>query len=172
MSLNQSLIADRLNLTDEQIVAELNAATIQQTDSQRWTWAGIADRFGFSFIAVVKPLIKSLGDSGELIDAMLTNPGIDFSRQDTQDTLESIRAVLGDTNTDTLKAIGVWHVSPWIHAGNETDVTVEQVAAIRLDYVTRRDAGAYLSRVINAGGLLVDAGRPPEEVMAAVRSIV
>ena len=142
---NTSLVASRLNLTDAEIATELNALTVRKTDSTRYTWAGLATRFNdAALISTIYAQLSAVPTMSWAV-ALLAGVGIDFSTDITQGALEQLRPAFGDGTTDALKAIGVWHVSPWKDAGNAVDVTVEEVAEIRAQIETD-DAKAAVQR--------------------------
>lgn len=164
------LVAARIDLSDAEIVSELNALSVAKTDSQRWTWAGLALRFGSSTVGQIDEVLKAT-PGYDWIRLLLAGGGIDFSSDATQAALESLRGTLGDT-VDALKTIGVRHVSLWSEAGEELDATVEQVAVIRDDFVARRDAGAYWSSVQNTIGLRIDAGDSVDEIKTILAGLL
>jgi hypothetical protein len=122
-------IATMLNLSDAEIVSELTAPTVLKIDSQRWTWAGLAIRFGPEMVGQIDEMLK--GSPGyDWVRLLLAGGGIDFSTDQTQAALESLRPFLGDT-IDSLQAVGVWYVSPWNDAGRSGSASIDDVAAIR-----------------------------------------
>ena len=123
------LITPHLGSTDAEIVALLNAATVSVVDSTRWTYAGLALRFGPAAIGQIDETLKQT-PGYDWVRLLLAGTGIDFSDAVTQSALEGLRGVLGD-NVDGLKAIGLRSVSPYQNAGFKGDVTVEEVAEAR-----------------------------------------
>lgn len=167
----QTLVAQRLALTDAEIVTELNALTVTKTDSQRWTWAGLALRFGPTLVGTVDEVLK-VTPGMDWVRMQLAGGGIDFSAQITQDALESLRVVPDlASHVNNLKAVGRWSVSLYQDDGGSGEVTLEQVAPIHADLITRRDSGAYVSRLYNAVGLLLDSGADVTTIKAAVAGV-
>lgn len=118
-----------LDLSDSDIVSELNALTVRKTDSQRWTWAGLALRFGPQLVGQIDETLK--GSPGyDWVRLLLAGGGIDFSSDQTQTALESLRPALGDT-VDSLKAVGAWYLSPWVDAGRSDSASLVDVAVMR-----------------------------------------
>ncbi len=126
-----SIVASNLGSSDADIAKMLNALTVQKTDAQRWTWAGLVLRFGAETVGQLDELLKVTPGYG-WVRLLLAGGGIDFSDTHTQDSLENLRGILGST-VDTLKAIGIWHVSPWSDAGHEGEASAEGVATIRAE---------------------------------------
>ena len=127
----EQLIADKLHLTDAEIVADLNAATVPRTDATRYTWAGLALRFGTSTVAAMRAALIAVPNVGPLVDSILTSSGIDFSLDETQAMLDSLSGVFGANSTAALKSIGRWNVSPYVADGGTGNVTTEQIAVAR-----------------------------------------
>jgi len=126
---NDQLVNARLHLDDKTIVEDLNAPTIPKTDASRWTWAGLALRFGSKTVGQFDELLKST-PGYDWVRLLLAGGGIDFSSDATQAALEALRPKL-DAATDALKTIGLYQVTPWKDAGNPNDVTEPEVATIR-----------------------------------------
>lgn len=141
---NQQLIADRQHLDDKSIVVELNAATIQKTDSARWTWAGLAIRFGSDVVGAFDELLKA-SPGYDWVRLLLAGGGIDFSSDTTQNALEGLRPKLGDA-TDALKAVGVYQQTPWNNAGNAGQVTESEVAEIRAELMAESARAAVAAK--------------------------
>lgn len=168
----QTLVASRIDLTDAEIVAELNALTVTKTDAQRTTWAGLALRFGPTIIGTIDEVLKAVSGM-DWIRMQLAGGGIDFSAQITQDALEGLRAVpqLAD-HIDNLKSVGRWSISPYQDDGGTGEVAEEQVAAVHADLITRREAGAYWSRVLAVVNPMLDAGNTSSEIKVAASEVV
>ena len=125
------LITPHLDKTDAEIVALLNAASVERTDDQLWTWGGLNDRFDPTMVGTIAEVLAAMPGT-KAMQFQLINPGVDFSLDKTQEVLDGLRAVPQlAPYIDALKAIGRWSESPWQAAGNSGDVTIEQVAESR-----------------------------------------
>ena len=164
------LIAPHLDKTDAEIVALLNAATVTVRDTQLWTSAGHALLFGPEAVGQIDEVLKAT-PGYDWVRLLLAGKGIDFSSDVTQASLESLRGVLG-SQVDALKAVGIRQISPYQDAGFEGDVTLEEVAAIHAELITRRDAGAYWSRVLAVVNPMIDAGNTAAEIKVSAAEVV
>jgi hypothetical protein len=97
--------------------------------------------------------------------------GRDLSTDDSQSIVESLRATIGDAFTDALLWLGRRMVSPYQNAGFEGEATLEEVAEIHADLITRRDAGAYWSRVLAVVNPMIDAGNTAAEIKTAAAGV-
>lgn len=165
------LIQPHLDSTDAEIVALLNTPSITVTNTERWTWAGLALRFNPAIVGTIDEVLKSI-QGMDWVRMQLAGGGIDFSLESTQSTLESLRAVpeLAD-HIDNLKAIGIRQVSPYQDAGFVGDVTLQDVEPVHADLITRRDSGAYWSRVLAVVNPMIDAGSTAAEIKAAAMGV-
>ena len=163
------LIAPHLDKTDAEIVSLLNAQSVTVTDASLWTSAGLALAFGPQVVGTIDETLKAI-PGFDWVRILLGGRGIDFSSAVTQAALESLRPALPDY-VDGLKAIGVRQVSPYNDAGFEGDVTLEEVAAIHAELITRRDAGAYWSRVLAVVNPMIDAGNTSAEIKVAAAGV-
>ena len=164
------LIAPHLDKTDEEIVDLLNATSVTVRDSELWTSAGLALLFGPEAVGQIDEVLKAT-PGYDWVRLLLAGKGIDFSSDVTQASLESLRGILG-SQVDALKSVGVRQISPYQEAGFDGDVTLEQVADVHADLITRRDAGAYWSRVLATVNPMIDAGDTATEIKAAAAGVV
>ena len=167
----QNLVASRLNMTDADIATELNAATVPRTDATRYTWAGLALRFGTSTVAAMRAALIAVPNVGPLVDSILTSSGVDFSLDETQAMLDSLSGVFDAQSTAALKSIGRWNVSPYVADGGTGNVTTEQIAVARENIAieaVRSKLATALNEVIWP---LVSAGGSWADVQAAIAGI-
>ena len=164
------LIAPYLDKTDAEIVSLLNADTVTVRDSQLWTSAGLALIFGPEAVGQIDEVLKAT-PGYDWVRLLLAGKGIDFSSDVTQASLESLRGILGG-QVDSLKAIGVRQITPYQEAGFEGNVSIEAVAASHAELLTRRNAGAYWSRVLAVVNPMIDAGDSAEEIKSAAMEVV
>jgi len=163
------LITPHLDKTAAEIATILNAPTITVTDNQLWTSAGLALMFGPQAVGQIDETLKAT-PGFDWVRLLLAGKGIDFSSDMVQAALESLRGVLGST-VDGLKSIGVRSVSPYQNAGHEGTVTEQQVSPVLADLITRRDAGAYWSRVLAVVNPMIDAGDTAAEIKTAAAGV-
>lgn len=90
MSTLAQLIAPHLGSTDAEIVALLNAPSVSVVDSTRWTYAGLALRFGPQAIGQIDETLKQT-PGYDWVRLLLAGTGIDFSDAVTQAALEGLR---------------------------------------------------------------------------------
>lgn len=172
---NTSLVAARLELTDAGIVAELNALTVRKTDSTGWTWSGLGDRFPVENVIAIRSKLSEMGEAGQLFkDLLISTPGVNFALDKTQTQLEAMRPAIGDM-VDVLKAIGVWHISPWKDAGNVADATIEEVVEIRAQIVSDAAKAVVESKWVTVQNEIVNpmlsAGNSWNEIKAAIAGV-
>lgn len=163
------LIEPHLDKTAAEIATILNAPSQTVTDSTLWTSAGLALKFGPAVVGQIDETLKAV-PGYDWVRLLLAGKGIDFSSAVTQAAMEVLRPVLPDY-VDGLKSIGVSQISPWQADGNEGTVTAEQVAPVLADLITRRDAGAYWSRVLAVVNPMIDAGNTASEIKAAAAGV-
>jgi hypothetical protein len=148
---NESLVASRLNLSDEEIATELNTRSIQKTDSKPYTWNGISLLLGPEIVGGIFQVIRAVPAIGWVENSLTA--GVDFSLPGTQAILDQLAQIEACAPyIDALKEIGVFTVSPWKDAGNSSDVTQEQVAAIRASILAsqqRAEVSAWVANLIN-----------------------
>ncbi len=162
MSLKQLIIDAGSDKTAAELLAELNALSIPQTDDQLYTYLGIIDKIGqvdgFAFRATIKGLGAESNPAG--LPDVLFQPinfaherfagnGLDLSRSDVQFLLDQLAVIPQLTAfVPAIKAIGLWSISPHVNAGNEGEVTLEEVEAalaevlLDADKAARKVAGA------------------------------
>jgi len=171
MTTLSQLVSPHLDKTAAEIATILNAPTVARTDDQLWTWGGLNDRFEPTMVGTIAEVLSAMPGT-KAMQFQLINPGVDFSLDKTQEVLEGLRAVPQlAAYIDALKAIGRWSESPWQAAGNTGDVTAEQVAQVLADLITRRDAGAYWSRVLAVVNPMIDAGNTASEIKTAAMGV-
>lgn len=163
------LIQPHIDLTTQEIVDLLNAATVQVTDNSLWTSAGLALSFGPTIVGQIDEVLKAT-PGYDWVRLLLAGKGIDFSSDVTQASLESLRPILGE-QVDALKAIGIRNISRYQNAGFEGTLTFEEVDPVRTDLRTRRDAGAYWARVLAVVNPMIDAGNTAEEIKTAATGV-
>ena len=134
----ESLIQSRINLTAEEIQAELNAKTVRKTNSVRFTWTGLLEKFGEE---ACNSINEKIGDGP--VSKALSGIGIDFSLDKTQDGLEAKRSFLGDTVVDSLKSLGVYYITPYQQEGYVGEVTLEEVISVRQSILDREQKIHY-----------------------------
>jgi len=164
------LIAPHLDKTAAEIVAMLNAPTVTVTDSERWHSDGVARAIGVAAFGMLDEVLKAAPGMDWVRIAMASDRGLDFSQPEMQDGIEALRPAIGSL-ADDLKSIGIRIESPWQADGNSGIVTAEQIAPVLADLITRRDAGAYWSRVLAAVNPLIDAGNTAAEIKAAAAGV-
>lgn len=168
----KTLVQSRLNMSDAEIATELNTASIERRDTTRYTWAGLVLKFGTVTVATMRAALNAVPNVGPLVTEILTSTGVDFSLDETQGMLDSLAPTLGANAVAGLKSIGRQFISPYNADGNLGTVTEQEVAAARLDYITRRDAGVFWSAVQNQIGQMIDAGNTVEEIKAALGDLL
>lgn len=162
------LVALHLDKPAAEIAVILNTPSIEESDSQPWTSAGLALAFGPTAIGQIDEVLKAT-PGYDWVRILLGGKGIDFSSEVTQTALEGLRGTLGAT-TDALKQIGRWTVTPWQKEQNDrnaANVTEEEIAPILADLIQRQEAGAYWSRVLAVVNPMIDAGNSAAEIKAA-----
>jgi hypothetical protein len=163
-------ISTMLNLSDAEIVSELNALTVRQIDSQRWTWAGLALRFGSETVGQIDEMLKESAGY-DWVRLLLAGGGIDFSTEQTQDALESLRSVLG-TMTDSLKGVGIWYVSPWADAGRDGLASIDDVALIRSQLLVAANREALESKWATVCNEIVNPAIASGSTWAAIKAAI
>jgi hypothetical protein len=166
MTIND-LVTPLLARTDAEIVAVLNASTVQKSDSTRYTWAGLMLRFGTATCMGLSQLLDTIKGS-DPIKSVLINPGVDFSLDETQGMLDQLAPALGAESTAALKAIGRWTVTPYNDAGFDGQVTIEQVTAARTAVVTESWWATVQNEIVNP---LLAAGASKAEIKAAIAEL-
>lgn len=149
----QTLVSARFAMTDAEIVAELNALTVEKRDTQLWTSAGLADRLGFEVIGQLDELLKN-APGMDWMRLLIAGRGIDLSLDKTQAVLEALRPLL-DGPVDAIKAIGRWSVTPYQDDGGEGEVTLEQVASARTEIALNALRAATESQWITVENVIV-----------------
>jgi len=187
---NQSLVADRIHLSDAEIVAELNALTVRKVVlSGRQTVAVFTRAYGLedtaTLLASINIAVSTLKGTGQLADLGMAlilekygdkysvGDGLELADQFVQEQLTiGLSQVVSPELLNKLLSLGATYVSPWKDAGNADDATVEEVAEIRaqiaLDAVheeTRTWLNNLMSDHVNGP---VSTGATKEEVKAII----
>lgn len=113
------------NLPADQILAAVNARSVERRDDDLWHWTGLAEQVGLELVGQLDVILDNPGS--KWVRESLAGHGLQISSSLTQAALEGMRPVLGDVAVASLKAVGIWYVSPWQNAGNAGDATLEQV---------------------------------------------
>lgn len=149
------------SLNRDEIAEILNTPSIERTDSQLYTYAGIIDKVGqvagFAFRATVRTLAAEGNPASlplELFEALnfaherLIGGGLDLSRTEVQSTLDAAAAIPQlEPFVPAVKSIGRFLVTPLQAAGFPPATEESVAAAIDADWMytarqTRLDAAA------------------------------
>jgi hypothetical protein len=148
------LQSNSLTGTPAEIVAALDAEVVLSRDSQRWTYAGLARRFGPTIVGQVDEGLKATPGM-DWVRLALAAGGLDFSDAVTQAGLDSLKGVFPDEMIAGLKAVGVVTGKRYTQAGFDALPTEEQVAAAQSQIAVAKWVAAVQNEVIGpmaAGG--------------------
>ena len=110
--------SNNLSGTPAEIVAALDAEVVLSRDSQRWTYAGLARRFGPVAVGQVDEGLKQIPGM-DWVRLALAAGGLDFSDPVTQAGLDSLVGVFPDEMIAGLKAVGITRGKRYVAAGFE-----------------------------------------------------
>ncbi len=115
--LANAIQSQSLNGSAKEIVAAFGADTVVRTDSQRWTYAGLAKRFeSADVVGMIDEILKATPGMDWVRLALAAN-GIDFSDPVTQAGLNALEGKLPPDALTQLKAIGIVNGPRWQAAG-------------------------------------------------------
>lgn len=127
----EETIAANLHLSDAELVALLNGPTIEIANTIRWHSDGIAREIGPVVFGQLDEVLKAAPGLGWVRIALASERGLDFSQPEMQAGIEALRATIGNSLTDQLKALGITRLDPWSNDGRSGIATIEFVAATR-----------------------------------------
>lgn len=113
-------VDDWQNKTAAQIATVLNTPSIQVSDPQLYTWAGVALIVGPEGAEAFKTALEANGMSWAV--HQLGGTGLQLSNPLTQAALAAFAAA-GVPGAQLLKDTGIYSISPWRNAGNAGSVT-------------------------------------------------
>ena len=146
--------SNNLTGTPAEIVAALDADVVLSRDSQRWTYAGLARRFGPTVVGQVDEGLKQMPGM-DWVRLALAAGGLDFSDSVTQAGLDSLKGAFPDEMVAGLKAVGITRGKRYTSAGFDSLPTEEQVAVAQSQIAVAQWVAALKNEVIEpmaAGG--------------------
>lgn len=139
--------SNNLTGTPAEIVAALDADVVLSRDSQRWTYAGLARRFGPQVVGQVDEGLKQIPGM-DWVRLALAAGGLDFSDATTQAGLDSLAGVFPAELIAGLKAVGIARGKRYVAAGFDTLPTEEQVVVAQSQIAVVQWAAAVQNEVI------------------------
>lgn len=134
-------------LTDNEVLSAVNAASVILTDNTSYTWSGLTTKLldigvPVEGITAFRNLLPTI-PGGDLLADCLLSGGADFSRAELRASLIEVASGLdagGQQLIGALLAIGQQQISPWQAAGNsaialqsDVDTARDQIADIVFD---------------------------------------
>lgn len=139
--------SNNLTGTPAEIVAALDAEVELSRDSQRWTYAGLAKRFGPTAVGQVDEGLKAIPGM-DWVRLALAAGGLDFSDPATQAGLDSLAEAFGAEMVALLKAVGITRGKRHIAAGLNALPTEEHVTVALSQIAVSQWAAAVKNEVI------------------------
>lgn len=171
MAVNQAVLnlagqPEYASLTDTEAATAANALTVRKTNSTRWTYVDLYHAIDPS---VVDQMAAALVAAGKLAaHGSLASKGLDFSQDSFQSTVDDLVAnnVVPAQFGASLKAMGVWHISPYAEKNGVGTATAEDFAIAR-KYMTLRN---HLRVKYNAAVDAIEAGTVAD--LAALKAML
>lgn len=161
--------------TDSEILAAVNALSVEHTDPTAYTWSGLTMALlqrgaSVEVCAGLKAVLPSL-PGGDLLDSFLLSGGANLTLPPLRQALVNASAGLDEQGQALIAAVlsvGVWQVSLWQSWGNSGECEQSDIAAARAE-IARDAVSAWWAGVVNEiVHPLIASGGSRAEILAAI----
>lgn len=159
--LSDALRVHNITGTPAEIVKLLEADVVIGRDDQRWTYAGLAKRFGSEVVGQIDEGLRQIPGM-DWVRLSLSSVGLDFSDPVTQAGLDGLKGKFPDETIAALKEIGVQHGPQWQAYGLDELPSEDAVAEAQ-------SVVAFLTQASRAMTIIRDAVDAGERDFAALQ---